>query len=67
MHPIDKSPRHAAGRLGRKDSVRTISSEPIIRGGINRRTHQFGPLAAGVVSAIVVPLLSLQPLAGCLT
>ena len=57
MHPIDKSPRHAAGRPGRKDSVRTTSPEPIIRGRINRRTHQFGPLAAGAVSAIVVPLL----------
>ena len=54
MHPIDKSPRHAAGRPGRKDSVRTTSPEPINRGRINRR---FGPLAAGAVSAIVVPLL----------
>jgi len=57
MHSIDKSSRHAAGRPGREDSVRTTSPEPIIRGRINRRTHQFGPLAAGAVSAIVVPLL----------
>ena len=57
MHSIDKSPRHAAGRPGRKDFVRTTSPEPISRGRINRRTHQFGPLAAGAVSALVVPLL----------
>ena len=57
MHSIDKSSRHAAGRPGRKDAVRTTSPEPIIRGRINRRTHQFGLLAAGAVSAIVVPLL----------
>ena len=62
MHSIDKSssdksPRHAAGRPGRRHSVCTTSPEPIIRGRINRRTHQFGLLAAGAVSAIVVPLL----------
>jgi hypothetical protein len=57
MHSIDKSPRHAAGRPGRKDFVRTTSPEPISRGRINRRTHQFGPLAVGAVSALVVPLL----------
>jgi peptidoglycan hydrolase-like protein with peptidoglycan-binding domain len=57
MHSIDKSPRHAAGRPGRKEPVRATSPEPIIRGRINRRTHQFGPLAAGAVSALVVPLL----------
>ena len=57
MHSIDKSPRHSAGRPGRKDFVRTTSPEPISRGRINRRTHQFGPLAVGAVSALVVPLL----------
>ena len=56
MHSVDKKPRRAAGHPGR-NAVRTTSPEPIIRGRINRRTHQFGPLAAGAVSAIVVPLL----------
>ena len=68
MHSVDKLPRHAAGRPGRnaKDSVRKTSPDPIILDRINRRTHQFGPVAAGarmpakvwIVGAIVVFLVS---------
>src|SRR5688500_2072023 len=67
MRSVDKLPRHSAARPGRnaKDSVRKISPDPIIKGRINRRTHQFGPVAGAmmpvkvwIVGAIVVFLLS---------
>jgi hypothetical protein len=59
MHSVDKSPRRAAGRPGRNasNSVHTTSPDPIIRGRINRRTHQFGPVAVGAGGAAIVVFL----------
>jgi hypothetical protein len=68
MHSVDRVPKYAAGRPGyaAKDSVRTRSPKRIAAHRIDRRTHQFGPVAADapmpmavwIASAIIVFLLS---------